>query len=300
LTPSAPAARSLAAPRYRVVLARREHLPRLARIERAAAVQFPAHLLPPAVRVGVLPHDVLEAAQAQGRLWVALEPRGRCIGFAVAVPAGRDAFLLELDVLPGHQRRGLGRALIDALAAWAEAAGYARVTLTTFADVPWNAAFYRRAGFRRLEEDELDEYLSQRLAAERRHGLRDRVAMALPLGASGPRRSTAGRRLATSGTTSGGATVEVQGATPGTTRRVGVQKYAAMRAALLTVLPEQGPGLTAAELRAAVVGHLPPRLWPGGAAVGWWLRTVRRDLEARGLVERGVTAAAPRWRRVAR
>lgn len=77
--------------------------------------------------------------------------------------------------------------------------------------------------------------------------------------------------------------------TPGRTERVDAAKYHAMRAALLAVLPGGPPGLTAAEAKTAALPHLPEALFPGGATVGWWLKAVQLDLEAKGLVARRPT-----------
>ena len=61
----------------------------------------------------------------------------------------------QLSVDPGNARRGLGRALLDHAAEQAAAAGVPALTLTTFADVPWNAPYYVRCGFRVLEDGEV-------------------------------------------------------------------------------------------------------------------------------------------------
>lgn len=83
---------------------------------------------------------------------------------------------------------------------------------------------------------------------------------------------------------------------PGQATRVDAAKYAAMRSALLKVLPARMPGLTQAEMATAVLRHLPREHFPGGAKAGWWAKTVQLDLEAKGLVIRD--AGRPlRWRR---
>ena len=46
-------------------------------------------------------------------------------------------------------------------------------------------------------------------------------------------------------------------------------KYLAMRAALLAVLPGTAPGMTPAEAQSALLPHLDPDLFPGGAKAGW-------------------------------
>lgn len=57
------------------------------------------------------------------------------------------AHIQALAVVPGRMRRGVGTALVEAACDWARAQGYPAVTLTTFADVPWNRPFYERLGF---------------------------------------------------------------------------------------------------------------------------------------------------------
>jgi hypothetical protein len=81
---------------------------------------------------------------------------------------------------------------------------------------------------------------------------------------------------------------------PGKTSRVNAAKYHAMKRAMLEVLPQDEPGLTQAEIREAVIPHLPDDLFPGGSTAGWWAKTVQLDLEAKGIVIR--EAAKPlRW-----
>ncbi len=81
--------------------------------------------------------------------------------------------------------------------------------------------------------------------------------------------------------------VEVENVnTPGRTSRVDRVKYEAMRTALLAVLPNGAPGLTAKEAQAALIPSLPEDLFPGGAKSGRWMKSVQLDLEAKGLVRR--------------
>ncbi len=68
-------------------------------------------------------------------------------------------------------RRGIGRALIDHLADRTLAQGGTALTLTTFADVPWNAPYYARIGFRPLTEAELTPALREIRAHEAELGL---------------------------------------------------------------------------------------------------------------------------------
>ena len=73
---------------------------------------------------------------------------------------------------------------------------------------------------------------------------------------------------------------------PGRTNRVNAAKYQAMRDARLQILPAGAPGLTQAEIREAVLPHLPEVLYPSGATAAWWAKTVQLDLEAKGRVVR--------------
>lgn len=84
---------------------------------------------------------------------------------------------------------------------------------------------------------------------------------------------------------------------PGRTSRVNAAKYQAMKQAMLRVLPREAPGLTQAEIREAVLAHLPDDLYPGGSTAGWWAKTVQLDLEAKGVVLREATKPL-RWHQV--
>jgi hypothetical protein len=84
---------------------------------------------------------------------------------------------------------------------------------------------------------------------------------------------------------------------PGYSHQVDALKYAAMKTALLAVLPTAPPGLTQAEIRGAVLVHLPDTEFPKGATAGWWAKTVQLDLEAKRIVLRDRDAKPLRWHR---
>ncbi len=83
---------------------------------------------------------------------------------------------------------------------------------------------------------------------------------------------------------------------PGYTHRVDAAMYTSMRKALLQALPSKAPGLTQNQMYEAVLAHVPAGLFPKGEKVGWWMKTVQLDLEARGLVKRE-DAKPLRWHR---
>jgi ribosomal protein S18 acetylase RimI-like enzyme len=75
-----------------------------------------------------------------------------------------DAYVSELVVRAGLERRGIASALMDAAEAWAAEAGYAFLTLQTGAANETARAFYAAAGFRE-EEVQLTKAIGARPAA---------------------------------------------------------------------------------------------------------------------------------------
>jgi len=159
-------------------------LPLLPAIEARAAQRFVPLGLSFAADLPLQSLESLRAAQAERRLLVATDAHDTAVGFAVlALLDATDGHLLELDVDPDHNGRGLGRALIAAAGDWARSLGRARLTLTTFREVPFNAPFYARIGFVEIAPDALTDALRRLREDERTHGVErsPRLAMALAL-----------------------------------------------------------------------------------------------------------------------
>ena len=116
-----------------------------------------------------------------GLSWVAVDEADQALGFLCACRQQDALHIEELSVDRGQQGRGLGRRLIAAVEAWATGEGVAALTLTTFSDVPWNAPFYARLGFKRLDPARQSEALRQQLAHEQALGLPGRCAMSKTL-----------------------------------------------------------------------------------------------------------------------
>ena len=158
-------------PDYRIREARHDDLAALADIERAAAATFASvgivgDFLDEATSI-----EELSAARAEGRLWVAVHDE-RCVGFAIAFTfEDGEAWLDEIDVHPDHGRRGVGRALVASVIAWARRGGSRSLSLTTFRDVAWNAPFYASLGFRELAPERHSDAIRAILEDEKRRNL---------------------------------------------------------------------------------------------------------------------------------
>jgi uncharacterized protein len=140
---------------FHIRTARSDDLPALPPIEREAAKAFAGLGLIDHLLERTLSLDELAEHQAAGRIWVAADSQDRPVGFAVVSLLDGAAHLEELDVHPSAGKRGLGRRLVDTVCEWAGTQGLPAVTLSTFRDLPWNAPFYARAGFRVLDGHEL-------------------------------------------------------------------------------------------------------------------------------------------------
>lgn len=79
--------------------------------------------------------------------------------------------------------------------------------------------------------------------------------------------------------------------------RVTKATYEAYRTALLQVIPVDEGGILFGALSAAVMPRLSPEL-VATTSPGWWVTTVKLDLEARGMIERVPCAGKQRLRRV--
>ncbi|MFI2239548.1 GNAT family N-acetyltransferase [Streptomyces chrestomyceticus] len=132
-------------------------LPVLRDIERAAGEAFRA--------VGMEqiaddePPSLPELARYQeaGRALVACTaPGGAPLAYLLWEPVDGCAHIEQVSVHPDGARRGIGRMLIER--AWRDS-GLPSVTLTTFVDVPWNAPYYARLGFRVLDDADLTQGL---------------------------------------------------------------------------------------------------------------------------------------------
>lgn len=99
--------------------------------------------------------EQLLPAVRDGRVLVAVEDDDSTLAFVLNSWVDGRAHLDQVSVDPTCAGRGLGRGLIAAAEQWGRERGSSAMTLTTFADVPWNGPYYRRLGWRDLPAAEL-------------------------------------------------------------------------------------------------------------------------------------------------
>jgi ribosomal protein S18 acetylase RimI-like enzyme len=153
-----------------------EDLPLLSQIERDAASLFAT--IPELAFVAEGPVMSLRdhvAMLRDGVVFVAQSLEGPTAGDVVGFICGRQTdktfHIHEMSVAPGNQGKGIGSALIAAMLDDAISSKCTSATLTTFTQVPWNDGFYKKLGFRVLEDGEIDARLKAILTKEVATGL---------------------------------------------------------------------------------------------------------------------------------
>ena len=113
----------------------------------------------------------LSSYVTSGRSWVAVDASGSPVGYILADQVDGNAHIEQVSVTPVAQGLGFGRALIERVERWALESDMSSVTLTTFAEVPWNGPLYKHIGFHILTKDEVGPELRAIRDAESAHGL---------------------------------------------------------------------------------------------------------------------------------
>lgn len=155
----------------RIRTARNSDLTVMRDIERDAGGLFREIGMPEIADDEPLPLDELARYQEDDRAWVAADDSDVPAAYLVADVVDGDLHIEQVSVHPRAARRGIGRALLDHAAVAAAGRGLRGLTLTTFAEVPWNAPYYARCGFRVLDDSELSPGMRAIREREIAHGL---------------------------------------------------------------------------------------------------------------------------------
>jgi len=156
---------------FKIRLARVDDLLPIREIERAAGSLFRETEFSFVADDEPMSIDVLHEYQSAGHIRVAIDGHDQPIGFAVTCIIDGAVHLHEMSIHPAYGRKGVGKQLIQTVCKWAKATGLPAMTLSTFRDIPWNAPYYARLGFRILEEEELTDGLREIRTHELRLGL---------------------------------------------------------------------------------------------------------------------------------
>jgi GNAT superfamily N-acetyltransferase len=151
--------------------ARLEELPVLQDIERAAGERFRDIGMPQIADDEPLPLAELARYHHAGQAWVAADGTDAPVAYLIADRVDGNLHIEQVSVHPDSARRGVGRLLLDHLAAHGTSEAVPALTLTTFTQVPWNGPYYARCGFRFMDDLTLTPGLRKIRAHEAAHGL---------------------------------------------------------------------------------------------------------------------------------
>ncbi|WP_026208882.1 GNAT family N-acetyltransferase [Catelliglobosispora koreensis] len=146
-------------------------LPVLMEIEREAGHCFSGIGMPEIAADDPLPVAVLDSYRLAGMAWVAAESSDSPVAYLIADLIDGNLHIEQVSVRPSHAGQRIGGSLLEHAAQHAVSQGLAALTLTTFADVPWNAPYYERCGFYVLDDDLLPPGLRVVRQREAEHGL---------------------------------------------------------------------------------------------------------------------------------
>ena len=151
--------------------ARQSDLAVMQDIERAAGSWFREIGMPEIADDEPLPLEELTRYRQDNRAWVAADDAEVPAAYLIAGIVDGSMHIEQVSVHPRAARRKIGRMLLEHAAAYAAASGIRALTLTTFAEVPWNAPYYARCGFRVLQNSELSPGMRAVRDREIAHGL---------------------------------------------------------------------------------------------------------------------------------
>ena len=145
---------------YDIAPALPEDIARLIEVDLAAGQLFaPTGLLSDDALLDHVPETVMVQAVEAGDLMKICDGDDAPAGFALVSHRGGTLYLDQISVHPDHGRRGLGGELVRHVLQVAKQRRLKQVTLSTFRDVPWNAPFYGKLGFREIPRKEMADWM---------------------------------------------------------------------------------------------------------------------------------------------
>lgn len=106
---------------------------------------------------------------AAGCIYALEDAEGGMLGFTAVQSRDDCLYIAEISVLPAYHGRGLGSRLLERVfehARTAAGGAVARVSLTTYSDVPWNGPWYRKRDFREVAPEVLGPWHVARAAQD--------------------------------------------------------------------------------------------------------------------------------------
>ncbi|MEZ6001994.1 GNAT family N-acetyltransferase [Hyphomonas sp.] len=145
---------------YDIAPALLDDIARLIEVDLAAGQLFaPTGLLSDEALQDHVPETVMVQAVEAGDLLKICNGGDLPAGFALVSHRGGTLYLDQISVHPDHGRRGLGGELVRHVLQVAKQRRLKQVTLSTFRDVPWNAPFYGKLGFREIPRKDMADWM---------------------------------------------------------------------------------------------------------------------------------------------
>ena len=152
-------------------LARPSDLPALAEIERSAGEIFREFGMDAVADDEPFSAEELTPFISDGRAWVATDGSDLPIAYILVREIDDGAHIEQVSVHDDYARRRIGASLIETVAGWARQRRRRSITLTTFAEVPWNAPYYRTIGFAEVPVADVTPGLREICKEEEARGL---------------------------------------------------------------------------------------------------------------------------------
>jgi len=133
-------------------------------IERDAGRAFAEVGMPEIANDEPLSVAKLERFASVGHAWVATRAQDVPVAYLLSAVVDGCVHVEQVSVARSASSRGIGALLIDHLSAAAAQDGREWVTLTTFRDVPWNAPYYQRLGFKIISAGDQGRQLAELVA----------------------------------------------------------------------------------------------------------------------------------------